>query len=296
MLVKMKTTLGECEPLMLMKKDLKIAIQGIRGSFHHEAANYVFGKSFFLEECHTFEQVVNSTLDGTSDFGIMAIENSLAGCIIPNYNLLRRSNLDICGEIGIRIRLNLWALKGEEITSLFEVRSHQMALRQCRSFLETLNGCAIVEFFDTAGSAKNIMENQLTGVGAIAGNLVAEEYGLNILATGIEDHELNYTRFLILKRSDQEVISKIKNKMSVYFEILHFSGSLARIPLKISQLEINLSRIQSYPVPGKNSCSGFFATLDIRKSSQIDQLKKILETTSVCSQVLGIYEKGKTYG
>lgn len=268
----------------------------MRGSFHHEAATYIFGLGLKLEECHSFSDVINSTKNGHSDYGVMAIENSIAGCIIPNYNLLRHSGLEVCGETGIRVRLNLMALNGEEIGKLTEVHSHQMALRQCGSFLGKLNGSRIVEAFDTAGSAKNIQENKLSGVAAIAGNQAAREYGLSILAEGIEDHKLNYTRFLILKRKDQEQISTCRNKMSVYFETAHSPGSLAKLLTSISQLNINLSKLQSHPVPSKNSHYGFFATLDISEENQIEDLQQILNTMTISHQILGVYEKGETHG
>ncbi len=274
----------------------KIAIQGIKGSFHHEAANHVFGKEIVLSECRTFEQVTQRVLSNDVDFGIMAIENSLAGCIIPNYNLIRSSGLEVCGELGIRVKLNLLALKGTSINTLNEVRSHQMALRQCASFLNTLNGTRIVEAFDTAGSAKEILEQDLGNVGAIAGRLAASEYEMEVLSEGIEDHSLNYTRFLVLKRVDQETIATKPNKLSIYFETSHDPGSLAKLLSVISGLGINLSKLQSYPVPSKNTHYGFFATLEFQNEKQVDHLKILLDSMTIVFEILGTYEKGKTYG
>lgn len=268
----------------------------MKGSFHHEASTYIFGKELQLEECHSFEDVIRNTQEGVADYGVMAIENSLAGCIIPNYNLLRHSNLEVCGEVGLRVRLNLLALKGEKVEDITEVRSHQMALRQCASFLGTLNGSRIVEAFDTAGSAKNILEEQLQGVGAIAGNLAADEYGMEVLASGVEDNKLNYTRFLVLKKADQESISEVRNKISVYFETKHSPGSLAQMLSVISGLGINLSKLQSHPLPSKNSHYGFFATLDLSKENQIEHLRILLDSMTISYQVLGVYEKGETHG
>jgi prephenate dehydratase len=279
-----------------MSEQLKIAIQGVRGSFHHEASNYVFGDSVKLDECVTFTDVIEHTTDGIADYGIMAIENSLAGCIIPNYNLLRHSNLEVCGEVGIRVKLNLLVANGVKLEDLKEVHSHQMALRQCGTFLNTIPHCAIVESFDTAGSAKNILENNLTGVAAIASNLASQEYGLNVLAAGIEDHKLNYTRFLVLKKKETAPISENPNKINIYFQTQHSPGSLAQLLSVISGLGINLSKLQSHPVPSKNSLYGFFATLDIQNTDQIDHLKILLEAMTISFQILGVYKKGETYG
>lgn len=256
----------------------------------------MFGNDLSLDECRTFRDVISSVQEGNSAYGMMAIENSLAGCIIPNYNLLRNSGLEVCGEVGLRVRLNLLANKGEAIEGLKEVRSHQMALRQCATFLNTLNGTQIVEAFDTAGSARDVLDNQLNGVGAIAGNLAASEYDLDILAEGIEDHKLNYTRFLVLKHSDQNHISKVREKVSVYFQTKHSPGSLAQLLTVISGLDINLSKLQSHPVPSKNSHYGFFATLDITEEKQLDNLKILMDSMTINYQILGVYQKGETHG
>lgn len=278
-----------------MKKE-KVAIQGIKGSFHHEASTYLFGDQVELDECTTFQQVIDHTKEGKSAYGIMAIENSLAGCIIPNYNLLRHSGLEVCGEVGIRVKLNLLAMEGESLDSVQEVHSHQMALRQCGTYLSNLPGLRIIESFDTAGSAKHVLENQLQGVAAIAGNLAAKEYGLNVLAAGIEDHKLNYTRFLVLKKPDTDSISEELNKTSIYFQTKHSPGSLAQLLSVISGLGINLSKLQSHPVPSKNSLYGFFATLDIEDPKQIEHLKIMLEAMTIDYQLLGMYKKGETHG
>ena len=279
-----------------MSKELKVAIQGIRGSFHHEATNHVFGRDMDLQECMTFQEVIAQTQEGTTDYGVMAIENSLAGCIIPNYNLLRQSGLEVCGEVGLRVKLNLLALNGEQIDDLEEVHSHQMALRQCGTFLNSLIDKRVVEAYDTAGSAKHILDNNLKRVAAIAGNLAASEYGLNVLAAGIEDHKLNYTRFLVLKTKDKAPISDQLNKLSIYFQTQHSPGSLAQLLSVISGLGINLSKLQSHPVPSKNSLYGFFATLDIDDLKQIEHLKILLESMTIDYQILGVYKKGETHG
>ncbi len=279
-----------------MRKGLKIAIQGIRGSFHHEASRHLFGADIELDECRTFDDVVTSTQAGAVDYGVMAIENSLAGCIIPNYNLVRNSKLEVCGEVGLRVKLNLMAQEEVALDEIKEVHSHQMALRQCASFLNSLNGCQIVEAYDTAGSAKRINQEQLTHVGAIAGKLAAEEHGLNIIHAGIEDHDLNYTRFLVLKKPEVDPISDEINKLSVYFQTSHSPGSLAQLLSVISEAGINLSKLQSHPVPSKNTLYGFFATLDVSGIEQLEELKQLLAMMTIHHQILGAYKRGETHG
>ena len=273
----------------------KIAIQGIKGSFHHEAANYIFGKEISLDECPSFEQVIDHTSNGAVDYGMMAIENSLAGCIIPNYNLVRRSDLEICGEVGIRVKLNLLGHSETKPEDLKEIRSHHMALRQCGSFLENFK-YKVVSSYDTAGSAKEIADQELKHVGAIASKLAAKEYGLQILEEGIEDHLLNYTRFLVLKRKEQEPITSGQNKLSIYFQTEHSPGSLARLLTDISDKGINLSKLQSHPVPSKNTHYGFFATLEISDLKQVGEIEEIMKSNTIIYEMLGVYKKGETYG
>lgn len=280
---------------MLMDKR-KVSIQGMKGSFHNEAALKVLGSDIDLVECHTFEDVIQAVKTDKADYGTMAIENSLAGCIIPNYNLLRKSGLEVCGEVGIKVTLNLMALKGSFLEDIKEVHSHQMALRQCVTFLDKHQNIKRIEAFDTAGSAQMIKEQNLKGVAAIAGNLAAEEYGLEVIESGIEDHLLNFTRFLILKKAESPQLSKEVNKLSVYFETKHTAGALAHFLTVVSGLGINLSKLQSFPIPSKNTHYGFYATFDIDKSDQIEQLKIMLNALTLTFDLLGAYKKGETHG
>jgi prephenate dehydratase len=280
---------------MLMKKR-KVSIQGMKGSFHNEAALKVLGKDIELVECHTFEETIQAVKNDEADYGVMAIENSLAGCIIPNYNLLRKSGLEVCGEVGIKVTLNLMALEGTSLEEITEVHSHQMALRQCVTFLNQHEEIRRVEAFDTAGSAQVIKEQKLKGIAAIAGNLAAAEYGLEVIAAGIEDHLLNFTRFLILKKPTSPALSNEVNKLSVYFETKHTPGALAQFLSVVSALEINLGKLQSFPVPSKNTHYGFYATFDIAGKEQIEQLKIMMNSLTPEYKILGAYKKGKTHG
>ncbi|MEM6816291.1 MAG: prephenate dehydratase domain-containing protein [Bacteroidota bacterium] len=276
-----------------MKK--KVAIQGLKGSFHHEAASLYFQDKLELIECETFNEVIKAVVDASADSGIMAIENSLAGCIIPNYNLIRNSEVDVIGEVGLRVRLNVLAAKGTRFGDIVEIHSHQMALRQCGSFFSDYPQLKIVEAFDTAGSAKKIALENLKNIGAIASPRAAEEYGLEIIKQGIEDHDLNYTRFLILRKEGTNGIEN-PERVEVYFQTGNDPGSLAKTLTIISGLGINLCKLQSHPVPSKNTLYGFFATLEIDEPAQLDDLKRILERLALAFEILGTYKRGETHG
>lgn len=273
----------------------RIAIQGLKGSFHHEAANHFFGEEIDLVPCEDFPTVVKSVLDGSADQGIMAIENSLAGCIIPNYQLLRKNKVEVVGEVGLRVHLNIMALANTKLEELEEVRSHQMALRQCGGFFNQYPNIRLVENFDTAGSAAEIADKNLDKVAAIAGSLAAKEYDLQVLKAGIEDHDLNYTRFLIIQKKG---LSNDTNpeKVSVYFQTSHEPGALAKALTIISGLGINLGKLQSHPVPSKNSLYGFYATLELTDVDQLSDLKTMMKRVMLEFEVLGAYKKGVTHG
>ncbi|WP_424962772.1 prephenate dehydratase [Ekhidna sp.] len=273
----------------------RIAIQGIRGSFHHEAALHFFGEELELIECESFQSVVQSVTEGVADKGIMAIENSLAGCILPNYQLIRKNDVEVVGEVGLRVHLNLMALPDTKLEELEEVRSHQMALRQCGDFFTRYTNIRLVEHFDTAGSALEIKKNNLKRIAAVAGSLAAKEYGLGIIKEGIEDHDLNYTRFKILQRRGG-LKEEIPDKVSIYFQTSHDPGSLAKALTVISGLGINLGKLQSHPVPSKNTLYGFYATLELTDADQLKDLKTMMKRMMLEFEILGVYKKGETYG
>jgi len=272
----------------------RVAIQGIRGSFHHQAAKHYFEQEPDLLECESFLMVVQGVVSGAATFGLMAIENSLAGCILPNYQLLRKNDVKVIGEVGLRVHLNLMALEGSDMSQLVEVRSHQMALRQCEGFFHHHPHLRRVEAFDTAGSAAEIKKRHLVGVGAIAGDLAAEVYGLEIVKEGIEDHDLNYTRFLIIQKGS---VSRppCAEKVSIYFQTSHKPGSLANLLTGISRLGVNLSKLQSHPVPSKNTRYGFYATLELAEPKQLDSLYAVVKRMALDFEILGVYKKGKTH-
>jgi len=273
----------------------KIAIQGLRGSFHHEAANHYFGEAIDLRECDTFSELVRSVASDDVDYSVMAIENSLAGSILQNYALLRKEEVEIVGEVGLRVKMNVMVLPGVDEEEIEEIHSHQMAIRQCGTYFDQFPKMKVVEAFDTAGSAKMIADEGLQNVAAIASELAAEEYDLEIVKHGIEDHDLNYTRFLVIQKSNGPRVES-PNKVSVYFQTKHDPGSLAHALTIISGLGINLGKLQSHPVPSKNSLYGFYANLEIEELAQLDDLQRIMSRMALTFEVLGIYRKGETHG
>ncbi len=272
-----------------------IAIQGGYGAFHEIAAYHYFeNEEINILPRNTFRDMVLSLKDRKSDYGIMAIENSLAGSIIPNYNLIINTNMHITGEIFLRIKQNLVAMHGVELSQLKEVYSHPMAILQCQNYFDAHPEIRLIESMDTAMSAEEIAVNRLMDTGAISSKLAADKYGLNILAESIETNKMNYTRFLILSENGQNVPSEEVNKASIHFTVAHQFGSLSKILSILSYYEINMAKIQSMPIPGKDWEYMFFVDVEI---SDYDMYKKSLEAIRPFTPSLGIlgeYKKGNT--
>ena len=229
----------------------KIAIQGIPGAFHEIAARQFFGEDITLEACDSFPILFRALKKGKADYGVMAIENSVAGTILPNYALLRNSNYTIIGEIYLRIEHHLMALPGQKIEDITEVFSHPMAILQCQEFFEEYHHIKLIELIDTAESAQRIQNNQMWGKAAIASELASQHYGLEILHRGIETNKRNFTRFFILKKNDEIKLDLNSiNKASLCFNLTHKVGSLSQILLVLSSHGMNLTKIQSLPVVG----------------------------------------------
>jgi prephenate dehydratase len=270
-----------------------IAIQGGFGAFHEIAAHHYFGEEEIrILPRNTFRDMVSSLKDRKSDFGIMAIENSLAGSIIPNYNLIINTNMHIVGEIYLRIKQNLVALPGVIIQDLKEVYSHPMAILQCQEYFDRHSAIRLIESIDTALSAEEIALKKLKDTGAISSKLAADKYGLEILAEGIETNKKNYTRFLILVENGINVPAHQVNKASIFFTVAHKFGSLSKILSILSYYEINLAKIQSMPIPGKDWEYMFYVDVEI---NDYDMYKKSLEAIRPFTPSLGIlgeYIKG----
>ena len=276
-------------------KPKRIAIQGGYGAFHEIAAiNYFKDDTIEIVPRNTFKDLFAALKQGKVDYGITAIENSLAGSIIPNYNLIINTKMHIVGEVYLRIRQNLVAMPGVKISELKEVYSHPMAILQCQDFFDTLPEIRLIESIDTAISAEEIATGKLMDTGAIASRLAAKKHGLEILAESIETNKMNYTRFLILSENGESIPTEEVNKASLYFTVAHKFGSLSKILSILSYYEINLAKIQSMPIPGKDWEYMFFVDVEIK---DYDMYKKSLEAIRPFTPSLGIlgeYKKGKS--
>jgi prephenate dehydratase len=263
----------------------KVSIQGYEGSFHQVAAQLYFGKTAEVIPCATFREVVKiAGSKKESDGGVMAIENSIAGSILPNYNLLQKSNLMITGEIYLQIRQNLLVNPGVKLTDIREVHSHTMALQQCDAFLDKYKW-KLVETDDTALSAKHIHQHKSKHIAAIASKLAADLFELDMIAPNIQTLKNNYTRFLILQREDAAMKVDNADKASVNFHTDHSRGSLAKVLTRIAEGGINLSKLQSFPIPGSDFKYSFHADMEFDSAEQfnvvINDIKPLTEEIKV---------------
>lgn len=270
---------------------MRVSVQGEHGCFHEVAARQYFkDESITIVPCATFDMTLMAVKELQADIAIMAIENARSGSILYNYTLIRESGMKILGEHNLRIVQNLMALPGESLMSIREIRSHPIAFSQCMTYLNHLRGVTLIESDDTAGSAKLIRENNLKNVAAIAPSIAAEIYGLEILASGIETYKKNYTRFLIL--GDEKNAGKDGNKVSICFSTGHKPGSLAAVLVRLAELEINLSKIQSVPRLNGEWEYMFYLDLELKPDHDMDLIKDVLENYTMNLEVLGIYNKG----
>ncbi|WP_425234290.1 prephenate dehydratase [Ulvibacterium sp.] len=272
---------------------LKIAIQGIRGSNHHQVTREYFEGGVDLVECLSFHRLVDCLLDGSADKGVMAIENSIAGSIIPNYALVYDNGLHIIGEHYLNIHHHLMALEGQQIKDIKEVRTHPMALLQCREFLKTQPHIKMVEDVDTAETAKQIMEHRLKGIAAIAPQVAAELYGLKIIASEIQTIKNNATRFIIVKTKNKELPKDEINKASLRFETDHKRGSLATVLNVMSDCNLNLTKIQSLPIIETPWKYAFFVDVTFEQYDNFAKAKSLLEIMSENFKVIGEYKNAR---
>jgi prephenate dehydratase len=291
--MKNEQRISPVSPSPLERVGERIAIQGIKGSFHHQVAQEYYSQEVEVDECMSFEELVDSVLSGKSDQAIMAIENSIAGPIIPNFALIDKNNLHIVGEHYLSIHQNLMALKGQKIEDILEVHSHPMALLQCMQFLKKYPNIKIVEDKDTAETARRIHEKQLKGIAAIASKTAATMYDLEILAPEIQTINNNMTRFVIIKKDDHFVAENEINRASLKFELDHKRGSLAAVLNVMSDCKLNLTKIQSLPkieTPWKYS---FFVDVTFEKYEDYAKAKSLLEIMAEYLKVLGEYKNTK---
>ncbi|MBC7904146.1 MAG: prephenate dehydratase [Gemmatimonadaceae bacterium] len=272
----------------------RISIQGYEGSFHQVAARQFFGNDVEVIPCATFRDVVKIAGNKKeSNGGIMAIENSIAGSILPNYNLLQKSNLKVSGEIFLQIRQNLLVNPGVSLDDIREVHSHPMALQQCLGFLDKYNW-KLIETEDTALSAKHVHQHRSKHIAAIASKLAADLFSLQVLAPNIHTMKNNYTRFLVVEVDDQSGPPAGANKASVNFHTDHSRGSLAKVLTKIAEGGINLSKLQSFPIPGSDWQYSFHADMEFENLDQFSDVIKTITPLTAALKVYGVYERGKT--
>ncbi len=267
----------------------RIAIQGTRASFHEEAAFKFFGENIQTVECDSFKKTCDILKNGDADYVVMAIENSIAGSLLPNYALLRDYHFPIVGEVYLPIQLHLLALPGVKFEDIKYVESHPIAIRQCIDFIDEFPHLQVIESNDTAACAKKIREQGLTDTVAIANHLAAKLYNLDILERRIESNKKNYTRFLILsndKNSNKEI-----NKASLSFQVGNAVGSLAKVLQILAEKEINLSKIQSMPVLGKRNEYNFYVDIEWAKNADYDgAISQVIKHT-LNFTLLGEYAK-----
>ena len=271
----------------------EVYIQGYEGSFHQAAAMNFFGRNTQIVPCATFNELIKKTsYKDEKGRGVMAIENSIAGSILPNYNLLQRSNLTIIGEVYLKIDQNLLVNKEVKLEDIREVHSHPMALQQCFSYLEKYNW-KLVETEDTALSAKHIHQHKSKHIAAIASKLAAELFDLKIIAPHIHTLKNNYTRFLVLQHADMAQPILDANKASINFHTDHSKGSLAKVLTKIAEADINLSKLQSLPIPGSDFKYSFHADLEFETAAQFETVIENMKPITESLRIYGVYKNGK---
>lgn len=278
-----------------MKK--RVAIQGIAGSYHDIAARSFYeGGEIEIVGCNTFRDVITTIKKDPAVLGLMAIENTIAGSLLQNHELIRESGLRVIGEYKLRISHSLVALPGTTIHDVTEVNSHPIALMQCTDFLDTLPHVKMVEKEDTAMSARWIAENQLKGHAAICGKLAAQIYHMEILAEGIETNKRNFTRFLALadRWTAEDMLEKANiNKSSLVFALPHTSGSLSKVLSILSFYDMNLSKIQSLPIIGRECEYLFYIDLTFTDYTRYRQALDAITPLTKDLKILGEYAEGK---
>lgn len=271
----------------------KVTIQGYEGSFHQVAARQFFGKDVDVITCATFRDVVRIGEDAKqSDGAVMAIENSIAGSILPNYNLLQKSKLQVIGEVYLSISQNLLVYPGVKLEDIKEVHSHPMAILQCLDYLEKQHW-KLVESEDTALSAKYVRQHKSKHIAAIASKLAAQLYDLDMITPDIHTLKNNITRFLIMVPAKQKIDIADADKASIYFQTDHSKGILSKVLAKIAQGGANLSKLQSMPIPGSTFKYGFYADIEFDHRKQLDKLLVDLKLMTNSFKVFGLYKKGK---
>jgi len=285
----------------IVKEVIDVAIQGGYGSFHEIAARKFFNDiKINIVPCDTFNDLFDELKDKKADCAMMAIENSVAGSLLPNYTMLRESKLNVCGEVYLRIEQNLIALPGQKLEDIKEIHSHPIAIQQSMGFLNPLRkkGVKVIESDDTALSAKWIHDEQLKGFAAIAGKLAAEMYHLEIIKENVETNHRNFTRFLLItdnsKVLELEQISNQKiNKSSLCFKVSHDEGSLSQVLSVLAFYKMNLTKIQSLPIVGIEWEYQFYIDLMFDEYSRYKLALGAIEPLTKELEILGEYQNGQ---
>ena len=277
----------------------RIAIQGIEGSFHDIAAHQYFeGEDIQLVCCQTFEQLFRELAADQTMIGMAAIENTIAGSLLHNYELLREAPVTIVGEHKLRIRHSLLCLPSDDWDDIEEVHSHPVALMQCRDFLERHEHFKLVEASDTAGAARDVAQGQIHGRAAIGSAALAQMYGLKVLEEGIETNKHNFTRFLVLSQpSRANLLRNIlqTDKASIVFALPHEEGSLSQVLSVLSFYKLNLTKIQSLPIIGREWEYLFYVDIMYNDYTRYTQGIDAIRPLTSDLKILGEYKNGKEF-
>ncbi|MDX1317553.1 MAG: prephenate dehydratase [Xanthomarina gelatinilytica] len=270
-----------------------VAIQGVKGSFHHIVSQQYFKSQVHILECLTFNEAVQRLVSGKTEAVVMALENSIAGSIIPNYALIDTHHLHIVGEHYLNVQHHLMALPNQTIADVKAVHSHPMALLQCKEFFKNFPHIKLIEDKDTAEVAQRIQSKSIKGVAAIASKLASELFNLNILAESIQTIKHNETRFVIVKKENHEISEEEINKASIKFELEHKRGSLAAMLNVMSDCKLNLTKIQSLPKMETPWKYAFFVDVTFDEYKDYKKAISIMEIMTEDFKILGEYKKAK---
>lgn len=275
-----------------MEKKLKVAIQGVLGSFHHQVAQQYFGENIEVFGYNTFEEVAKNVENQVVDVAVMAIENSIAGAILPNYDIIDRHELFVSDEYYLPISHNLMALPGQELSTITEARSHPMALLQCKKFFAEHPSINPIDDVDTAYVAKIISEQKIKGLAAVASPKAAEFYGLELLAENIQTVKNNFTRFIILQK-DKPVSDAAPTKASLKITIKNQKGGLAKLLTVLSDNDLDLTKIQSIPVMSKPWEYSFFIDTLISDVEKFNHAMDLIASEYGSVKIFGTYQSRK---
>lgn len=271
----------------------KIAIQGIKGSFHDNVASQIFGAGYNGTYCSDFAETVRAVESNLCDYGVIAIENSLVGSILENYKLLRNAFVEIISEEYLKIEHHLLALPGQKITDIKAVISHEMALRQCRDFMDLHKITDRRSFRDTASAIRHIGVNRIEGLAAIGSREAGQIYGLEILANDIQNNGKNYTRFLVIKKQETDKTNSVGNKATIVFSVLNEPGKLAMVLDFLNKKKVNLTKIESVPHLTDLGKFDMITDLELPDNLSFKEIAPELNHLVEEIKILGIYDKKK---